>query len=130
MRRLRSLLAVAAMVAGIGVTTATPAHAACGQMDLYRSPWTYVWLNWSYGSTYTRIEPHGGVLKTRAVISRYQSGIHYYYGGWVINDYTTGSSRSYVSASNGTNAGNFYGVQNDSGVNSFYNDYHYCKPGV
>nr|MDT0656967.1 hypothetical protein [Micromonospora sp. DSM 115978] len=130
MRRLTVLTAALAMVGGLGLVAASPAQAACGQMDLYRDPSTYVYLNWSSGSTYTRIEPHGGVLGTRAIISRYQSGIRYYYGSFEINPHSYGDNRSYVSASNGTHAGNFYAQEGDSGVNSLYNDYNYCKPGV
>lgn len=131
MRLFRKSLAVGSLCAAAVLLAAPSAQAACGQMDLGRSPDTWVWLNWSYGSTYTRVEPHCGAgTLMYAAIARYTgSGITYYLGPGKTNPCSYGDNRSYVSASNGTNAGNYY-RWGSSGYAHFYNDYHYCKPGV
>jgi len=134
MKRVVALLGATLFASVVGIATATSSQAACGQMDYLREPAYGPWLNWASGSTWTRIEPHGS-LQMRAAIGRYTgSGVVYYYGSWAKNgDASTSSSvSSRVSASNGTNSGNYYSVNGstdavDRKVNSLYNDYHYCK---
>lgn len=129
MKRILGALSCMLATATIGLGAAAPAQAACGEMDLYRDPSTFVFLYWSTGSGYTRIEPHGGSHTMRAEIARYQSGVHYYYGPYVFNPYVSGTNRSYVSATNGTRIGGYYSFAGDL-HNGLYNDYGRCKPGV
>jgi hypothetical protein len=134
MKRTIVLLLATVFTSIMGLAVAQPSQAACGQQDYLREPMYGPWLNWASGSTWTRIEPHGG-LQMRAAIGRYTgSGVVYYYGGWVQNPYpsTSSSVSSRVTASNGINSGNYYSVNGstdavDRRVNSLYNDYHYCK---
>lgn len=133
-KRILGLLVATALTGGVGIATAQPSQAACGQQDFDRESAYFIWLNWAYGSTWTRVEPHGDG-QMRAAIGRYTgSGVVYYYGGWAHNG--NGSTRSDVSsrvtASNGTNSGNYYTANGrtdaqDRFVYSFYNDYHHCK---
>jgi hypothetical protein len=130
MRKYTKILSVVALTASFGLASTTSATAACGQMDLGRDPSTYVTIFWSSGSNYTRIEPRGGTQTARAVIARYtQSGLRYYYGASVNNNTVT-RKQSYVSATNGTNAGNYYQWSTETLHASLHNDYNYCLPGV
>jgi hypothetical protein len=134
MKRAVVLLLATVFASILGLAVAQPSQAACGQQDYLREPMYIDWLNWASGSTWTRIEPHGST-QMRAAIGRYTgSGVVYYYGGWVRNVYasTPSSVSSRVTASNGTNSGNYYSVNGstdaiDRKVNSLYNDYNYCK---
>jgi hypothetical protein len=92
-------------------------------MDLFRDPGTYVFVHWRRTSTSTKIEPHG-VADVRAVIGRYVgSRVVYYYGGYANNPFTSGTERSYVSSTNGSNAGWYYSSRGVSGVFNLYDDY-------
>jgi len=130
--RLTSVAAALVLAAVGGLTAAAPAQAACGQMDAYREPSNGMWLNYAYGSNYTKVEPHTSVRYMRAVIARYSSGVRQYYGPWKQNWVTSGSQYSYVSATNGTYSGNGYSVSrgftdDELYMNPFYNDYNHCK---
>lgn len=130
MKKMSKIFAAAVLTASFGLASTTSASAACGQMDLGRDPSSYVLIFWSSGSDYTRVEPRGGTQTTRAVLARYtQSGLQYYYGAAVNNDTTT-RHQSYVSATNGTNAGNYYQWSDETLHATLHNDYNYCLPGV
>lgn len=134
MKRTIVLLLATVFTSIMGLAVAQPSQAACGQQDFDRNPMYLIYLNWASGSTWTRIEPHAGG-QMRATIGRYTgSGVVYYYGPWKENGYpsTSSSVSSRVTASNGTNAGNYYSANGstaaaDRFVYSLYNDYHYCK---
>lgn len=131
MKRLFSIGGTAVLAGTMGLAIATPAQAACGQMDLNRNPDSFVYLNWSYSATHTNVEPHGGPgTYMRGVIGRYTaSGIRYYFGKNSRNPAAYGGDHSYISETVGTHAGNWY-RWGSGGFLPFYNDYSYCKPGV
>jgi hypothetical protein len=126
MKKLAMFAASIGVAGSFAVSTAAPAQAACGQMDMYRDPSTYAWLWWASGSSFTRIEPHdNAAAPMRAAIDRYSSGTVLRYFGPYRTNSNFSHDTSYISATNGTNAGNGYASSPNSpnGLNTFYNDY-------
>ncbi len=125
-RKLTSLVAGVTVAAAVGVAMpASPAQAACGQMDLGRDPSTYVELMWGTSKTTTWIEPHHGTQNTYAVIARYVSGsgVRYWFGNPAFNANSAGRNLSTVSSSTGTYSGNYYRYGTSGSLGGLYRDY-------
>ena len=118
------LIGAAVVCASLGIATAGPASAACGQMDLNRDPSTYSWLNWGSYSTATYVEPHLNIAYERAVVGRYSSGtVRYYYGKNARNTDAFGRDLSKITGVTvGTAAGNYYSY-NGERPRTLYRDY-------